>query len=138
MKPKLLDLKELEKIEKIIYDYISSCKENGEIDINNTKDAMIKIYEKILEGVKSACEFYLDSKADPFLDDKPESIICVLDDFIRFYSHLKENEKDYIYSLINKAKEIEKRGLTNVSEIVADFNDWLFKLAFKDVLGDKK
>ena len=73
-----------------------------------------KAFDDLKQGLKSACEFYLRYKDNPelLIKEHPEyKTICI--------------EMGFTYSYL---VEWKKR----------DFNEWLFKLAFKDVLEEGK
>jgi len=97
--------------------------------------------DELIKSIKSACDFYLNSKADEFLDREVECFLNVLEDFRKFYyTKLTKNEKEFFDNLINRVRELVKTGEPlDISEEMADYNTWLFKLAFKDIFkGDKK
>jgi len=77
-----------------------------------------RVMKKIKQQIKSACEFYLRYK------DNPELLI-------------KEHPKceDEVVSMCFAGwDDYYRRNLI----VTTEYNEWLFKLAFKDVLGDKK
>jgi len=75
-----------------------------------------RLIEEILQRIKSACEFYLRYK------DKPELLI-------EEHPELKRKCK----RLNRWAYESEYKPHSNMAE----YNEWLFKLAFKKVIGEK-
>ena len=80
--------------------------------LNNTfriLEIAVNVFKQRLE---SACEFYLRYKDNPEL--------------------LRKEWDEYFYEKI-----VSYYGGIDVSEVTVEiFNDWLFRLAFKDVLGD--
>jgi hypothetical protein len=82
-----------------------------------------------IEDVESACEFYLRYKDDPelLIKEHPE-YEEELDDYFetitddcnnRIYTNWKEDLNTYTFG----------------GSVIDEFNEWLFKLAFKDVIG---
>ncbi|RLJ09843.1 MAG: hypothetical protein DRP15_02180 [Candidatus Aenigmatarchaeota archaeon] len=71
------------------------------------------------EDVKSACEFYLRYK------DKPELLI-------KEQSKYEEEATGFIEALSSCGEWFSD----DIYEIKNDYNKWLFKLAFKDVIKD--
>ena len=111
MKPQPLDF---EEIEELIYKIMSEekfpyCRVNAKArqEIMNTLSERLVPFIK--QRIKSACEFYLRYKDN-------------LELFIKEHKEYKDEieEKDNIFFL---------GGLS--------YNEWLFKLAFKDVLEEK-
>ena len=82
---------------------------NGVIDIDKLNEAIIN---EIKQRIRTACEFYLKYK------DKPELLIH---DFPEFEAELRD--------------KFELR-VPHYSWAYTEYNEWLFKLAFKDVFED--
>ena len=82
-----------------------------------------EVIDKIKQKVKSACEFYLRYKNEPVL---------LVEDF-------PELERDVVLnSIVNLGGKGENfffknEGLRKIS--LEKYNEWLFRLAFRDVLG---
>jgi len=74
--------------------------------------------------VKSACEFYLKYQNKPFI-------------LFNHGSHLL-NEKQFIE--LKKIIDKIENSPPDIAfeELYPKYNEWLFKLAFKDVMGDRK
>jgi len=86
------------------------------------------IIKRLKTRLKSACEFYLEWRNDPKLfinwyEDKKK-----VDELLKFLEHHFGDEWYDNYDNEPCVKE----------KIVSKYNEWLFKLAFKDVLGDKE
>ena len=81
------------------------------------------------QRLKSACEFYLRYK------DKPELLI-------KEYPKYEEEINNFLFWGFPKnnpiTHELEKKGFKVRGYINSDYNEWLFKLAFKDVLEEEK
>ncbi len=77
-----------------------------------------KIITKFKQRLKSACEFYLRYKDNPELLRKEQN-------------NLYNVFGDYIFGNL-KGKYFKS------SNILGQYNDWLFKLAFKDVFKEEK
>ena len=111
-KPQPLDL-DIEK--ELIKGY------TGELDIYFLNEILRTKLTEIKQRIKSACEFYLRYRNLPSLliSENPE------------YEHsLRE--------MMETRKEREKNGDENL-DFYDEYNDWLFKLAFKDVFkGERK
>lgn len=76
------------------------------------------IMKKVRQRIKSACEFYLRYK------NHPELLVL--------------EHEEYIDELLEKKlikQKLAKQGLIVYNE---KYNEWLFRLAFKDILGDKQ
>jgi len=109
MKPQPLDLKNIE--EKII----DELNEQQPHDL----ETEIKIFKRVvLQRLKSACEFYLRYKDDPL------SLIKDFPSYEKYVSNFSQNC-------------IELKDKTLMKFDFKKYNEWLFRLAFKDVLGDK-
>ena len=80
---------------------------NGVIDIDELNEAIIN---EIKECIRTACKFYLK------YEDKPELLIH---DFPKFEAELRE--------------KFELR-VPHYSWAYIEYNEWLFRLVFKDVL----
>ncbi len=80
------------------------------------------------EDIKSACEFYLRYKDNPelLIKEHPEYSNCEVSKSIGTLKSLIEYQKWDTGGEIDEILLDEK-----------EYNEWLFKLAFKDVLGEK-
>jgi len=116
-KPQSLDL---EGIKKNIIDrvYKETIYENGKKFYKSKKEipdpiiiALDICFDEIKQRLKSACEFYLRYK------DKPELLE-------------KENHKLWV--------KISNENRITTGKVTDQYNEWLFKLAFKDVLEEEK
>jgi len=107
MKPKPLDLYDSDFSEKLI-------KELARIQDEGADNIAERVIELIKQHIKSACEFFLRYKGNPSLliMERPE---------------LKEEVENMFLDRYSTAKY----GV-NVWRL-EQYNEWLFKLAFKDV-----
>jgi len=89
-----------------------------------------RVRKRFLEDIKSACEFYLEyfSLPDFLLEDV-------------------KSHKVRLSSKLRKELEIMKKKVDEYNEgpysrlllkYLLNYNEWLFKLTFKDVLGDEE
>ena len=99
---------------------------------NSDKIFSISQIEFIKQRIKSACEFYLKYK------DNPELLIK------EFPEELKVKEKEFgaedelnnfLNNIQDKIKSFDGFGIEVYKK---KYNEWLFKLAFKDVLKEEK
>ena len=137
MKPKPLDLdKEFEIIinEKWIEDTNNNkyCLK----DFFPTLSSILWFKNQIKQRIKSACEFYLRYK------DKPELLIKEHPEYKKHEIQIFKNHPTYADEIRKIGEIIEETKLREVLMEVDTFytekyNDWLFKLAFKDVLEEK-
>ena len=110
MKLQPLDLEEIEKMLDMIAIVGEDFSEEGADEVLRLRKQ--KFMQELKQGLKSACEFYLQYK------DKPE---------------LLSKEQPEI------AKKFDGIGLPHGDTIyvfLTHYNDWLFKLVFKSVLED--
>jgi len=142
MKPKILDLRgmktRIRKASDYIVEIVSEAYPMSEEDKQELRETIeTEVYDlldEIRQRIKSACEFYLRYKNDPelLIEEHPEYIkkkIAILDIFDK--SAKTVSLQDFI-SIINKM------NYENYSkQIENSFNEWLFKLAFKKVIGEK-
>jgi len=149
MKPQPLDLKEMNKLADEIIEmfciiddrpYPESTGVWGmdtelfSADENETArdKARKEVIKKFKQRLKSTCEFYLRYK------DKPELFWEEQQD------NLNNKEKRGFLTFDDRLRglpeEEDRDGWDSYDEleIIQDYNSWLFKLAFKNVLGDKK
>ena len=88
------------------------------------------------EDIKSACEFYLRYK------DKPESLIKEHLEYEKVKIWIYKNDPTYvdeaktIREIIEEIEWDNDLGDVNIFHM-EKYNDWLFKLAFKDVLEEE-
>ena len=114
-KPQPLDLWEIEQMigEIMAKEKFPYCK----VSVKARQEIMRVLLEKLIpfikQRLKSACEFYLRYKDNPnlFLNEQKEFAEEVID---KFYD--------------------ETKGWKNLDK----YNEWLFKLAFKDVFEAEK
>jgi len=106
-KPQPLDLNEKEIMKWIKQDIV--VKKDIELYLRGTDERIVQLtINKIKNKIKSACDFYLRYK------DNPELLIKEYNEFSEI---VKRNNWDFLESKID------------------EYNEWLFKLAFKDVIG---
>jgi len=116
-KPQPLDLEKLVEDIKNMVDYWN------EDETLMRNEGVIAIKRKVIEHIKSACEFYLRYKDNPRL-------------FLA-----KEADSKYVFNYIGKIENIlNHKNPSYIAWRLAsfDYNEWLFKLAFKDVLEGKE
>jgi len=118
-KPEPLDLEELEnwidKKEEEIYE------KEGDIDADYFNEQIIK---EIKKRIKSACEFYLRYK------DMPELLIK---EHPEYEEELDKMVEEYTPLLLTKSKLL---FLLFGSVFINEYNEWLFKLAFKGIFKE--
>ena len=125
--------KQLQPLKKTIYNIITK---NGKVvltEVGKSKEEgdaiVLNVYKK--EDIKSACEFYLRYK------DKPELLKK------EFPTSLKVGKKEFgAEDELNNFLRIIKEKITflqgfEIEIFKQKYNDWLFKLAFKDVLENE-
>jgi len=108
-KPQPLDLEEI----KIIIS-----------DIGKKKAEQLVNYFKY--KIKSACEFYMRYK------DKPELL---------WDNHFIKNKEQRLklFVFCDKLRGLrEQEDIEDIEGLINEYNDWLFKLAFKDVLRENE
>ena len=135
MKPKPLDLEEFKEfapneVAKADANMIVRAlyKDEREVD---TKEEAIEIVSSLIEEIideikqriKSACEFYLRYKDNPTMFVK---------EFPEFEKEVKEI--GFVWSPLTK-KDFLIEGMPDA---IKYYNEWLFKIAFRDVLGGEK
>jgi len=143
-KPQPLDLEDLKEfapnlLAKNIMDMIiqgltrnEKIVDTKEDAIELTSDLINEIVDEIKQRLKSACEFYLKYK------DNPELLI---EEQKKYYDNLEDNPfLIAIFDTLNRSKIIDKFDekecgwkLYEKEKALKEYNDWLFKLAFKDV-----
>ena len=103
-------IRDIESVEEEIKDWFFSDRATTESDI---QVAFWHLKKNILEDIKSACEFYLRYKDNPnlLLNEQRELAI-------------EEKEIDRFYDGVKGWR-------------VTEYNEWLFRLIFKEVLGDE-
>jgi len=118
-KPQPLDLEEVyEQIKKWAIKEGAVSYEGATIQIFPTpKELVKKTITKIKQRLKSACKFYLRYK------DKPELLI-------KEHPEYKEELPTYYSDIEN--------SLNWKNWKMMGYNEWLFKLAFKDVFKEEK
>jgi len=120
MKPEPLNLEELsEHLADIVFNFYGHGR--GEI-----KTAFKKV---ITHRIKSACEFFMQYRNNPeFLYNE--------------YELLTEEEKAelerFIERLSESANSYETDCASVINDIMDDYNEWLFKLAFADIFRKEK
>ena len=159
-----LDLEDIEKIEDRFQEEIENCedcKKAREIRQSDTceyhyKEWLVKLgqitaTEEIKKRIKSACEFYLKYKDYPELlikehpeyEKEIEKIKYKPNPFFEYCLRMDEEDKKY-YGVFGKdfncsncpypeCKEGEFIENPNLSK---DYNEWLFKLAFKGIFKE--
>ena len=134
-KPQPLDLKNIE--EKII----DELNEQQPHDL----ETEIKIFKRVvLQRLKSACEFflrYLDNPYEFILEADDEYIRELKKSFPNIHGEIDEDPNDYPF--LTPLREMTIEQIRDSAHTIAkelckhtNFDEWLFKLAFKDVLGD--
>ena len=124
MKPKFLDLRgmktRIRKASDYIVEIVSEAYPMSEEDKQELRETIeTEVYDlldEIRQRIKSACEFYLRYK------DNPELLI-------KEHPELKRKCK----RLSRWAYESEYKPHSNMAE----YNEWLFKLTFRGVFGEK-
>jgi len=133
MKPKPLDLEEIKrewkKRERLHEHRVFYLTAKGRpATINKLELEEEKLY-LVKQRLKSACEFYLRYKSNPqrFLEDNPE-----------YKTELIENCSALTH-LITGGNVVRTISEDDYSILVVKekYNEWLFKLAFKGILGDE-
>jgi len=92
-----------------------------------------ELKKEIKQRIKQACEFFLINKADCDLDQF--GLLDVLDECIKL--GLDKKDKKWFDNFYKRVKELCKDSHFDVSDLIDEYNEWLFKLAFKSVLGEK-
>ena len=88
-----------------------------------------------VRDLKSACNFWLINKADAVCDQW--DLLDMLDECKKL--GLDKYDKNWFEEFYKRIKTLCDAGeLFDISDEIDEYNDWLFKLAFKDVFGDKK
>jgi len=123
MKPKPLDLEVKKLINKFGYDEslnLSPLAENIGLAFN---DNIEKLIEEIKQQIKQACEFYLKYQSKPFI-------------LLNYGYHLlTEKQLIELKNIINKIENSPPD--IAFEQLYPEYNEWLFKLAFKGVLDEK-
>lgn len=84
---------------------------------------------EIKQRIKSACEFYLRYK------DRPDLLLSEHPEYKKEVKGLNEIKDATLIDLFRIAKEEDNMNLgMSILGLLNDYNDWLFKLAFKDIL----
>ena len=128
MKPKPLNL-DSEEIEELVIHKLKNL-DTVFINVDEVPDIRTAIRvttEEIKQRINSACEFYLKYK------DNPELLVDEL------YYIIDEDSDTYIRLKLEVENWIDKiRESYEDSDVYDKYNEWLFKLAFKDVFEDGK
>jgi len=114
MKPEPLDLSNIEK--DVLNEYVVGISlkyiEEFQLEPEQIMKLLSLLTQEIKQRIKSACEFYLKYK------DKPKQLII---DYPEYEEEVKRFMKGMFISPI----------------AIIKYNEWLFRLAFKDVMeGD--
>ena len=130
MKPEPLDLKAVleETFETLFGDnwrkkrYHSSWHTVAYYTDSDVYAFLLDFANNIMDNIKSACEFWLKYR------DKPELLV--------------KEHPEIVKKEIQKKKKVfkfysEENFIVWGYKDDIEYNEWLFKLAFKDVLGDK-
>ncbi len=120
MKPKFLDLRgmktRIRKASDYIVEIVSEAYPMSEEDKQELRETIeTEVYDlldEIRQRIKSACEFYLKFRNDPSV-------------FFALYPQYYDDFEEKCGSLSDNLEDTEC------------FNEWLFKLAFKEVFGEK-
>ena len=156
---KPLDLEEKELIRKFGYDEslnLAPLASNIGLAFNDNIKGLIK---EIKQRIKKACESYLKykDKPDSLAKEHPEYRQIIVLNFNTLCLNCKKelgevcirtwvgwDDGDYDYFCSEKCTEEYKKHLPKTKNILVptheEYNEWLFKLAFKDVLeeGERK
>jgi len=119
-KPKPLNL-DSEEIEELIAHKLKNL-DTVIINVDEVPDIRTAIrvtIEEIKQRIKSACEFYLRYKDDPEL--------------LRIEQEIEPPEQFREYHAESKTKNVSV-----VSWNLQKYNEWLFRLAFKEVLKNEE
>ena len=124
------------------------------IDSNILDDSYLRelLIKEIKQRIKKACEFYLKykDKPDSLAKEHPESRQIIALNFNTLCLNCKKelgevcirtwvgwDDGDYDYFCSEKCAEEYKKHLPKTKNILVptheEYNEWLFKLAFKDV-----
>jgi len=87
------------------------------------------ICEKIKQRIRSACMFYLKYKDKPELlvKERPDKAMIEID-----YDTAEDIVKE-IHRIIERYGKVEAQATIRLK--IIEYNEWLFRLSFKDVLG---
>ena len=117
MKPEPLINKVVEEIEEAKEEVIDLFFSDRKVDERDIEIVFYHLKKNILEDVKSACEFYLRYK------DNPELL----------WNERKKYRKQ-MKNLPIMWFDVKIKGeIWFEEEDIKDYNEWLFKLAFRDV-----
>ena len=128
---KPLDLDGGELIKKFSYDEdlnLAPLAENIGLAFNNTMRELI--YE-IKQRIRSACMFYLKYKDKPELlvKERPDKAMIEID-----YDTAEDIVKE-IHRIVERYGKVEAQATIRLK--IIEYNEWLFKLSFKDVLENE-
>ena len=101
------------------------------------KESMFQVEKEFfhISDIKSACEFWLINKADAVCDQW--DLLDMLDECKKL--GLDKYDKNWFEEFYKRIKTLCDAGeLFDISDEIDEYNDWLFKLAFKDVFGDNQ
>jgi len=118
-KPKPLDLEIYEEVDGAREEIIDLFYSNKKVDEKDIRRVFWHLKKNVIEDIKSACEFYLRYKDNPEL---------LLEEYPEYEEKVKEIEKEAYQ------KEFYMEFVKNY--FLEKYNEWLFKLAFKDVLEE--
>jgi len=144
VKPEPLDLDELKK--KIYVKIKKRIKERCEsevfadewVEIFNNFDTIDNEYEvvdlivqEIFQHIRSACKFYLKYKDKPELlvKERPDKAMIEID-----YDTAEDIVKE-IHRIVERYGKVEAQATIRLK--IIEYNEWLFKLSFKDVLENE-
>lgn len=147
-KPKPLNLEEVKKKTfehfcemlfgtkkpKDVIEWADIGKIGGEygIDGEEIEELIEFTIKEIKQRIKSACEFWLMFQD---LDGMKELIVSVETNEVK----LNGEEKKQLYEFhLEYSIILEKERYNDLSDLEDRYNEWLFKKAFKDVLGGEK
>jgi len=86
--------------------------------------------DEIKNQIKSACKFYLKYKDDPEL---------LIKDYPEYKKEMEERNKEFLSVIENLKQSLIPDVVKGLALSLKDkeYNDWLFKLAFKSVLDEE-
>ncbi|MGQ4876139.1 MAG: hypothetical protein ACP6IY_18895 [Promethearchaeia archaeon] len=130
---------DLERIERTIYKIIAEkdfpyCKVSVKARQEILNILLEELIPEIKQRIKSACEFFLRYKDNPdlLIREYPEKAKIEID------YETAEDIMNEIERIIEKYGKLEAQATIRLK--IIEYNEWLFRLAFKDVLeeGERK
>ena len=132
-KPKPLVLEIYEEVNGAREEIIDLFYSNKKVDEKDIRRVFWHLKKNVIEDIKSACEFYLRYK------DNPELLIKNFPEYKIELAKIGLEELEIIQLRYSQFKHprifigMPEGAYINLKQ-VSEYNEWLFKLAFKDVL----